>query len=93
MKNFLRIIIKHFFSFLETIVYRPKIVGIENIPKDKAALICPNHVHALDSPIFKEIKDDNETLNLKEELMFSQKKNFTKVGLSDLLLIYLEYIQ
>ena len=51
MKNFLRIIMKHFFSFLETIVYRPKIVGIENVPKDTAALICPNHVHALDSAI------------------------------------------
>ena len=51
MKNFLRIIMKHFFSFLETIVYRPKIVGMENVPKDTAALICPNHVHALDSAI------------------------------------------
>ena len=51
MKNFLRIVLKHFFSFLETIVYRPKIVGIENVPKDTAALICPNHVHALDSAI------------------------------------------
>ena len=51
MKNFIRIIMKHFFSFLETIVYRPKIVGIENVPKDTAALICPNHVHALDSAI------------------------------------------
>ncbi len=51
MKDFIRIIMKYFFSFLETIVYRPKIVGKENIPKDTAALICPNHVHALDSAI------------------------------------------
>ena len=51
MKNFIRVIMKHFFSFLETIVYRPKIVGMKNIPKQGAALICPNHVHALDSAI------------------------------------------
>lgn len=68
MKNFLRIIMKHFFSFLETIVYRPKIVGTENIPKDTAALICPNHVHALDSAIIVAKFKRKVNVLAKEEL-------------------------
>ena len=68
MKNFLRIIIKHFFSLLETIVYRPKIVGIKNVPKDSAALICPNHVHALDSAIIVAKFKRKVNVLAKEEL-------------------------
>ena len=68
MKNFLRIVMKHFFSFLETIVYRPKIVGIENVPKDTAALICPNHVHALDSAIIVAKFKRKVNVLAKEEL-------------------------
>ena len=68
MKSFLRFIIKHFFSFLETIVYRPKIVGIENVPKEKAALICPNHVHALDSAIIVAKFKRRVNVLAKEEL-------------------------
>ena len=68
MKNFIRIIMKHFFSFLETIVYRPKIVGIENVPKEMAALICPNHVHALDSAIIVAKFKRQVNVLAKEEL-------------------------
>ena len=68
MKNVLRIILKHFFSFLETIVYRPKIVGKENIPVDTAALICPNHVHALDSAIIVAKFKRKVNVLAKEEL-------------------------
>ena len=68
MKNFLRIIIKHFFSFLETIVYRPKIVGKENVPVKTAAIICPNHVHALDSAIIVAKFKRKVNVLAKEEL-------------------------
>ena len=68
MKNFLRFIMKHFFSFLETIVYRPKIVGKENLPKDTAALICPNPVHALDSAIIVAKFKRKVNVLAKEEL-------------------------
>ena len=68
MKNFIRIIMKHFFSFLETIVYRPKIVGKENIPNETAALICPNHVHALDSAIIVAKFKRRVNVLAKEEL-------------------------
>ena len=68
MKNFMRLLLKHFFSFLETIVYRPKIVGYDNIPKDTAALICPNHVHALDSAIIVAKFKRKVNVLAKEEL-------------------------
>ena len=68
MKKFLRFIMKHFFSFLETIVYRPKIVGKENLPKETAALICPNHVHALDSAIIVAKFKRKVNVLAKEEL-------------------------
>lgn len=84
MKSFLRFIIKHFFSFLETIVYRPKIVGIENVPKDKAALICPNHVHALDSAIIVAKFKRRVNVLAKEELYKSRFIRF----ISDLFGIY-----
>ncbi len=31
------------------IVYRFEVNGLENIPKEGAAILCPNHVHLLDS--------------------------------------------
>lgn len=31
------------------IVYRIKLTGIENIPKEGAAILCSNHIHAFDS--------------------------------------------
>ena len=51
MKEFARRIVKFILKILVIIVYRPKTVGAENIPDGKAALICPNHVHALDSVV------------------------------------------
>ena len=51
MKEFARKIVKFILKMLVIIVYRPKIVGTENIEEGKPALICPNHVHALDSVV------------------------------------------
>ncbi len=51
MKEILRHIIKFVLDILIIIVYRPKTVGLENIEKGKGALICANHVHALDSAV------------------------------------------
>ena len=47
----MRVILKAIFHFLVIIVYRPKVTGKENIPKEGGCLICPNHVHALDSAV------------------------------------------
>lgn len=51
MKEFSRKIVKFILKMLVIIVYRPKTVGIENIEAGKPALICPNHVHGLDSAV------------------------------------------
>ncbi len=51
MKEFSRKIVKFILRLLVIIVYRPKTVGNENIEEGKPALICPNHVHALDSVV------------------------------------------
>ena len=51
MKDILRRIVKVILKTLVIIVYRPKTVGLENIEPGKPALICPNHVHALDSAV------------------------------------------
>ena len=47
----IRKIMKAIFHFLAFIVYRPKVVGQENVPKEGCCYLCPNHVHAMDSVI------------------------------------------
>ena len=84
MKEFLRKIIKQIFNFLITIVYRPKIVGMENVPKDTAAIICPNHIHALDSAIIVAKFKRKVNVLAKEELF----KNKFIYWLADLFGIY-----
>ena len=50
------------------IIYRVKIEGLENVPKDKACIICGNHVHALDAPALMAVVDRNINFMAKEEL-------------------------
>lgn len=50
------------------IIYRVKIEGLENVPKDKACIICGNHVHALDAPALMAVIDRNVNFMAKEEL-------------------------
>ena len=45
----MRRFIKAIFYVIAMIMYRVKVVGKENLPKDTAAVICANHVHYLDS--------------------------------------------
>ena len=45
----MRHIIKFLFLIFGKVYFRIKLVGRENIPKEGAALICPKHVHTLDS--------------------------------------------
>lgn len=44
-------IIKSVVLFLYRLVFQVKIEGLENVPKDGAALICPNHISFLDGPM------------------------------------------
>lgn len=47
----MRKFLKGLFWLMSVIVYRIKVNGMENLPKEGAALVCPNHVHALDTVI------------------------------------------
>lgn len=84
MKNVLRIIIKFIFKILILIVYRPKVVGKENLPKNEAAILCPNHVHALDSAVIVMMNKRKINILAKEELF----KNGFVCWLADLFGIY-----
>lgn len=41
--------IKCILGFFYRIIYRPKMIGLENIPKDEGFIICANHVNYLDA--------------------------------------------
>lgn len=47
--NIIRSFVKGLANVICHIIYRMEITGLENIPKDGAALLCSNHIHALDS--------------------------------------------
>lgn len=50
LKKICQIIIKPICFIAAKIIYRVKIEGIENVPKESACIICGNHIHALDAP-------------------------------------------
>ena len=50
LKKIVGAIIKGICFVLSKIIYRTEIIGLENVPADKGAIICGNHVHALDAP-------------------------------------------
>ena len=64
----MRKFLKGLFWLMSIIAYRIKVVGKENLPKEGAALVCPNHVHALDTVIV--VVHANRKINVlaKEEL-------------------------
>lgn len=84
MKEILRKIIKFIFKIAAIIMYRPKVVGKENLPKDTAAIICPNHVHALDSAVIIAMNKRKINVLAKEELF---KNRFLRF-IADLFGIY-----
>lgn len=64
----MRVFLKFIFKMMVMIVYRPKVVGKENLPKDKGALICPNHVHNFDSVVMVTMLKRPLRVLAKEEL-------------------------
>ena len=80
----MRIIIKFLFKIIAIILYRPKIVGKENLPKDTGALLCPNHVHNLDSAVIVAMFKRKVNVLAKEELF----KNRFICWLADLFGVY-----
>lgn len=72
----MRKFLKGLFWFMSVIAYRIKVNGMENLPKEGAALVCPNHVHALDTVIV--VVHANRKINVlaKEELFESRFLRF-----------------
>ena len=64
----MRKFLKGLFWLMSVIAYRIKVNGMGNLPKEGAALVCPNHVHALDTVIV--VVHANRKINVlaKEEL-------------------------
>lgn len=48
-KKVQRATIKGVLGFLYKIIYRPRMIGLENLPKDEGFIICANHVNYLDA--------------------------------------------
>lgn len=47
-KNFVYKIVKTIYSILLNVIFRPTVIGKENIPKDGALIFAGNHKHAVD---------------------------------------------
>lgn len=80
----MRVIIKFIFKIFAIILYRPKIVGKENLPKDGGALLCPNHVGNLDAAVIVAMFKRKVNVLAKEELF----KNGFICWIADLFGIY-----
>lgn len=80
----MRVIIKFIFKIFAIILYRPKIVGKENLPKDGGALLCPNHVSNLDAAVIVAMFKRKVNVLAKEELF----KNGFLCWIADLFGIY-----
>ncbi len=80
----MRVIIKFIFKIFAIIMYRPKILGKENLPEEGGALLCPNHVHNLDAAIIVAMFKRKVNVLAKEELF----KNKFLCWIADLFGIY-----
>lgn len=67
-RNKTRLFIKFIFKLVALFLYRVKIVGKENIPKKGSAIICPNHIHPLDSAVIISTAKRKINVLAKEEL-------------------------
>lgn len=68
LKKIARVIVRAICRILAIIIYRVKIIGIENVPKNSACIICGNHVHALDAPALLASTNRKIRFMAKEEL-------------------------
>ncbi len=67
-KKIARIIVKTAIYVYCKIVYRAKIIGKENIPKDGPVLVCGNHRSYLDPPLIESTSKRDIRFMAKEEL-------------------------
>lgn len=57
-----------FYMIRLKLIYRLKIEGLENVPKDNAYIVCPNHLSTLDPPMMVGIIPRGVSFMAKQEL-------------------------
>ena len=62
------IICKIFYMIPLKVVYRLKVQGLENVPKDNEYIVCPNHLSTLDPPMIAAILPRRVSFMAKKEL-------------------------
>lgn len=81
-KNYLYTVCKIIYTILLKILFRPKVYGIENIPKDGCLIFAGNHKHALDPIMVMSSTNKIVHYMAKEELFRGiHGKLFEKIGL------------
>ena len=68
LRKICRVIVKPLCHLAALIIYRVRIEGIENVPKNSACIVCGNHVHALDSTLIISMNKRHIKTLAKEEL-------------------------
>lgn len=67
-KNYMYSLLKPIYSILLKIIFRPRVVGKENIPKEGALIFAGNHKHAVDPTMVMMSTDRIVRFMAKEEL-------------------------
>ena len=75
----IRSIVKGFAHICFHTIYRTKIKGIENIPKEGKAVLCSNHIHMFDSAgIIAHVKRMTYIIATEELFKTKFKNSFTR---------------
>ena len=68
-RSFFQILVcKYFYMVRLKLVYRLKVEGLENVPKDNAYIVCPNHLSTLDPPLIAAVLPRRVSFMAKKEL-------------------------
>lgn len=62
------LVCKVFYMIRLKLIYRIKVEGLENVPKDNAYIVCPNHLSTLDPPMIVAIMPRSVSFMAKKEL-------------------------
>lgn len=68
-RSFFQILVcKYFYMISFKLVYRLKVEGLENVPKDNEYIVCPNHLSTLDPPLVCGVLPRRIAFMAKQEL-------------------------
>lgn len=68
-RTFFQILVcKYFYMIRYKLVYRLKVEGLENVPKDNEYIVCPNHLSTLDPPLVCAVLPRRISFMAKKEL-------------------------